>query len=355
MALNLPVSIMRCLEAAGTGSPAYLRGEGSGHNLLNLPGDDTSMRCSIGVDIGHTNIRAARVEGGVPVDSMRERTDVPGGFRGVIEQAGRMISALGAPGTPVGVGIAGQCDNALGIVRCGPNLFWPDVPFRELLSERVRAPVVLRNDVVMATVGEWRHGAGRGVDELACLFVGTGIGGGAVIGGRLLEGATGCGGHFGHISVQMDGPLCTCGRRGCVEAYAGGKSVEDRARRKLSEDAGASPMLLEMCGGDVQALGGRTVAEAAAKGDALSLGIRDEMSVALSSAVASVINALNPQRVVLGGTVLFGFPGLYDDVVQGALGQCLRPAAVGLSIVRPELGDLAGVVGAAAMALDIYG
>ena len=313
-------------------------------------------RCSIGIDIGHTNLRAARVSNGVPEEVLRERTEVPGGPGAVLEQARRMVFALDpGSGCPIGVGIAGQCDNRRGVVRCGPNLFWPDVPFQDLLSDAAEAPVVLRNDVVMATVGEWRHGAGRGVDDLACLFAGTGIGGGAVVNGRLLEGTAGCGGHFGHISVQMDGPGCTCGRRGCVEAYAGGASVEQRVRGTLAEDPGASAILVQLCDGRPEALSCRMVAEAAANGDELSLRVRDEMAAALSSGVASVINSLNPRKVVLGGTVLFGFPGLYDRVVKDARGQCLRPAADGLSIERSGLGDLAGVIGAATLALDIYG
>jgi glucokinase len=328
------------------------------HSLLNPPADADSMRerCSIGVDIGHTNMRVARVEDGAPVEVRKERTDVPGGVEGVLEQARMMIEELDeGRRSPVGVGIAGQCDNARGVLRYGPNFFWPDTPFQGMLSSAVGAPVVLRNDVVMATMGEWKYGAGRGAKDLACLFVGTGIGGGAVVGGRLIDGATGCGGHFGHISVQMDGPLCTCGRRGCVEAYAGGGNVEGRVRRALAEDAGASAMLMEMSGGDLGMLSSRMVAEAAGKGDDYSLSVRDEMAAALSSAAASVINSLNPERVVLGGTVLFGFPRLFDMVVEGATAQCLGPATIGLAIERSALGDLAGVVGAATMALEIYG
>ena len=137
---------------------------------MNSTGYDDGMRerCSIGVDVGHTNIRVARVEGGVPVEVRRERTDAPGGSDGVLEQVSRMVLEVDGDRSPVGVGIAGQCDKAQGVVRCGPNFFWPDVPFQALLSSRVQAPVVLRNDVVMATVGEWKHGAGKGVEEMAC-------------------------------------------------------------------------------------------------------------------------------------------------------------------------------------------
>ncbi len=310
---------------------------------------------SIGVDIGYTNIRAALVSDGRILEVLRFPTDVQGGPRGVSRQVASAVRKIreDETSTPsgVGVGIAGQVDIRRGLVRYGPNLWWRDEPFEAMLSEATALPVTLRNDVVMATEGEWRHGAGKGANDLVCLFVGTGIGGGAVIDGTLLDGSTGCGGHFGHISVQMNGPVCTCGRRGCVEAYAGGSSVALRARTALMADPSISPALHTMSEGRSDRIDSRMVAAAAEGGDAFALGVRDEMAKALSSAVASVINSLNPERVVLGGTVLYGFPGLYDRVVEGSLASCLRPALNGLSIVPASLGDLAGAVGAATLAL----
>lgn len=278
---------------------------------------------SIGVDIGYTNTRVAKVLDGHIVKVLRFPTDVPGGPRGVIEQVGSAVRTLQEEETSapsgVGVGIAGQVDIRRGLVRYGSNLWWRDEPFEALLSEATGLPVVLRNDVVMATAGEWQHGAGKGAKDLVCLFVGTGIGGGAVVNGALLDGSTGCGGHFGHISVQMDGPACTCGRRGCVEAYAGGSSVARRARTALMEDLTIRSALRTMSEGRPDRIDSRMVAAAANEGDAFALEVRDEMVAALSSAVASVINSLNPEKVVLGGTVLNGFPGLYDRVVEGSL------------------------------------
>jgi glucokinase len=311
-------------------------------------------RCSIGIDVGHTNFRAARVVNGAPVKVLISPTDIPGGPAGVLEQARAAVAELGEDGVPIGVGIAGQCDTERGIVRCGPNLFWPDVPFGELLSEQTGCPVVLRNDVVMATFGEWSFGAGQGVNDLVCLFVGTGIGGGAIINGTLLEGSTGYGGHFGHLSVQMDGPRCTCGRHGCVEAYAGGGNVALRVRRDLLSDAKISPTLTALSKGRPESIDCRMVADAARAGDPYAMRVRNEMAEALSSAVASIINSLNPRKVVLGGSVLFGFPELYHLVVEGALSHCLMPALDRLTVDRSSLGDLAGVVGAAALAAGTF-
>jgi len=273
----------------------------------------------------------------------------------VLEQARTAVFDLSeGEDVPVGVGIAGQCDSERGVVRCGPNLFWPDIPFAELLSGQVDAPVVLRNDVVMAAFGEWTLGAGKGVSDLVCLFVGTGIGGGAIVNGTLLEGSTGCGGHFGHISVQLDGPRCHCGRQGCVEAFAGGGNVAERVRGDLVKQPNLSPALMSMCRGRLEDIDCRLVADAARAGDPYALAVRDEMAAALSSAIASIINSLNPRKVVLGGSVLAGFPELYRLVVEGSLAQCLMPALDRLTIERSVLGDLAGVVGAASLAAGMF-
>ncbi len=311
---------------------------------------------SIGADIGCTNTRVAKVSHGEVLEVLKFPTNVPGGPRSVIEQVRSAVLTLResetSPPSGVGVGIAGQVDIRRGVVRYGPNLWWNDEPLERMISEATNhLPTILRNDVAMATAGEWKHGAGRGSGNLVCLFVGTGIGGGAIVNGQLLEGATGCGGHFGHVSVQIDGPACTCGRKGCVEAYAGGWAVARRAQEALSKDFGESEMLRSLSRGKVTSIDSRLVGEAAHRGDRFALRVRDEMAEALSSAVASVINSLNPERVVLGGTVLVGFPQLYDMVVEGSLRSCLRPALNGLSIVPASLGDLAGAVGAATMAL----
>lgn len=299
-------------------------------------------RLAIGIDIGHTNLRAGLVDQtGAVRDVIRERTDISGGPEGVLEQIVRSAERLRGKHevAGIGVGIAGQCDIARGVVRCGPNLFWPDVPLQQWLNEEMKLPVILRNDVVMATVGEWRYGAGRGCHELVMLLVGTGIGGGAVVNGKLLQGATGCGGHFGHISVQMDGPLCGCGRPGCVEAYASGSGLAARAR----EDPCLSSSMLA----NTLRLDGMAVAQAALAGDPLALRLRDEAATALSSAVSNVINCFNPQRAILGGAVLNGLPQLFDLTVRGAMEQCLPSHRDHLEMKNIELGDLSGIIGAA--------
>jgi glucokinase len=281
-------------------------------------------------------------------------TDINGGSKGVLDQTLRIVKELRDLSDDIagiGIGIAGQVDIDRGVVRYGPNLWWKDEPFRDLVAQATGLEVTMRNDVIMATYGEWSRGAGQGSRNLVCLFVGTGIGGGAVVNGVLLEGSSGCAGHFGHISVQLDGPLCTCGRPGCIEAYAGGWGVARTAIEALIKDPSSSPLLHDLSGGRPERIDGRLVAEAALRGDPFSLQVRDRMAVALSSGIANVINSLNPDRLVLGGSVLNGFPRLYELVEEGTRSLPLKAASRHLAVRRAELGSLAGVVGAATMAL----
>lgn len=301
-------------------------------------------RLAVGIDIGRTNMRAALVSSeGEVFASVKERTDASGGPGAVLEQVAGAFKRLvdDADVLAVGVGIAGQCDTARGVVLRGANLFWPNVPFRDRLSERIGLKVTMRNDVVMSTVGEHRHGAGRGVRDMVMLFVGTGIGGGAIVDGRLLEGSNGCGAHFGHISVQMNGPLCGCGRRGCVEAYASGLGLETRARN--------DPELPSSSLSRVK-IDGKAIADAVNENDALAIRLRDEAAAALASAAASAINCLQPRLVVLGGAVM-DMSQLFEISSRDALANCL-PSHRDAAIVRSSLGDMAGVIGAASLALD---
>lgn len=304
---------------------------------------------AVGVDIGFTNLRVGTVDASGRVGRhVSVPTDSAGGADAVLRQVVDAVAEVSDDVVGVGVGVAGQCDIEHGVVKCGPNLFWEEEPLQKRLEDALGLPVVLRNDVIMATVGEWRHGAGRGARDMLCLMVGTGIGGGAIVDGRLLQGAHGCGGHFGHLSVQEDGALCGCGRKGCVEAYASGCGLARRAQ--ASPELSGSEML-EIVDGDTERITGRDVAMAAMHEDALAVRLRDEAAAALGSALASLINCFNPEKVVLGGTVLMGMPALFDMATQEALRTILPSHWEGLAIVPSELGSMAGVIGAGSWVL----
>jgi glucokinase len=316
---------------------------------------------AVGVDLGGTKVKVAAVDAaGMILRVIQQPTDVAGGPERITADIVAMVRQVAEPGPPsgcagVGVGVAGQIALDTGVIRFAPNLKWRDVPFRERLRAALGLPVFITNDVRAATWGEWLHGAGQGVDDLICLFIGTGVGGGVVSGGRMLTGCTNTAGELGHMTVAIDGPRCTCGNRGCLEALAGGWAIARRAREAVREAPGAARAFLNAAGlkepwdpGDLTA---KAVAQASQAGDPLARVIVDEVARALTAGAVGLVNAFNPCRLILGGGVINGFPELLGRVEAGVRQAALNTATEGLQVMAGTLKNDAGVVGAAALAL----
>jgi glucokinase len=199
--------------------------------------------------------------------------------------------------------------------------------------------------------GEWLHGAGQGCDDLICLFVGTGVGGGIVSGGHMLSGCSNTAGELGHIPVDLNGPDCHCGNHGCLEAHAGGWAIARRAREAIARDPEAGARLLQMAGGQPDDVTARIVAQAAHQGDPLAQKLVDEVAEALIAGAVGLVNAFNPCRLILGGGVMEGLPELLDRIDQGLRQRALAAARDPLRVLPAQLHNDAGVVGAAALAL----
>ncbi|MFO7587811.1 MAG: ROK family protein [Gemmatimonadota bacterium] len=313
---------------------------------------------AIGLDLGGTKIQAAVVDrdGGV-LASHRRETNVAAGPFAVVDDlidSVRTLLRFDPEGIrTVGVGVAGQVDSAVGLVRSAPNLKWKDVPLGETLERALGLPVFVDNDVRAATWGEWRHGAGRGIEDLVVLFVGTGVGGGIVSGGRVLTGDRGLAGELGHLTIVAGGRQCSCPNRGCLEAYAGGWAIAERANEAVAADPKAGRVLAaRAAGGDVTA---RDVAEAAAEGDSLAQEIMAETGRFLGAGVVGMVHAFNPRRIVLGGGVVEGNPGLVETVNAAIRSGVIPVFAENLEVRRSELGGGAGVVGSASLALGRLG
>jgi glucokinase len=314
---------------------------------------------AIGVDLGGTKIEIAQVYASGRLDRrMRLATDVEDGPQAIENQIIKGVRELGqsADSTPVGigVGVAGQIEPGEGEVRFAPNLDWRDVPLQSDLSEDLGLPVVVTNDVRAITWGEWLHGAGRGCDDLVCLFVGTGIGGGIVSGGQVLAGCSNTAGELGHITVDLHGPSCHCGNRGCLEALAGGWAIARRAQDAIVSDAFAGAPVLKMAGGQLDAVTAEIVAKAAHAAVPLAQEIVDEVAEALIAGSVGLVNAFNPCRLVLGGGVIDGLPELVERIQHGVHQRALDAATASLQVLRAQLNDDAGVVGAAALALRSF-
>lgn len=249
----------------------------------------------------------------------------------------------------VGIGCGGPLDAEAGLLQCPPHLpGWIDVPIGALAAEEFGVPAVLQNDATAAALAEYRFGAGRGTRTMLYLTVSTGIGGGAVIDGQLLRGAAGNGGEFGHVTVHRGGRLCSCGRHGCIEAYASGTSIAERAREAIR--AGSRSSLR-----DLESLTAADVSAAAAAGDAVARAVWTETVDLLGTAVTDLVNVFEPDLVVLGGGVTRAGAMLLDPISDQVAREAMKPAAGAARVALAGLGDLVGVVGAATIAYDLVG
>lgn len=311
---------------------------------------------TIGVDLGGTKIEMAVVDAaGRILASHRQLTNPEKGPDAVVADIVTCVEAcLGKAGKMaqgLGIGVAGQLDRT-GTLRLSPNLpGWRNVPLKVILEDALGIPVVINNDVRAAAWGEWQHGAGRGVDDMVCLFVGTGIGGGVVSGGRLLDGCSNTAGELGHMTIMVDGRRCHCSNRGCLEAYAGGWAIAERAQEAVRTDPQAGQRLNALAG-DIQRISAVTVTQACSEGDPLACRLVGETARYLAAGVVGIVNAFNPCLLVLGGGVIQGRPEYVSEVEHTVRENALQTAVEGLRIVVAALGDKAGVIGAAALARD---
>ena len=313
---------------------------------------------AIGIDLGATKTEAALVDvDGRIADRQRTPTEAAKGPDHVIETIVTMVSThylrnADHPVTAIGVGVAGQVDPNNGVVRRAPNLDWREFPIRERLEAAMGLPVAVLNDVQAITYGECRRGVGHGVGDLVCVFAGTGVGGGVVIGGELVRGTSGNAGEFGHMTIERDGPPCSCGNRGCLEAFVGGWAIARRAREKVAAEPMAGAALLHLADGDPERISAALVGQAATHGDALARELVEETGVALGVGLASIANALNPELLILGGGVVEGFPDLVEIAERELRRRALAAALEPLRVVRSKLGADAGVIGAAIFARE---
>lgn len=215
-------------------------------------------------------------------------------------------------------------------------------------------PVVVLNDVRAATWGEWLYGGGKGVDDLICLFIGTGIGGGVVSNGKVLTGSNNSAGELGHIIIDLQGPPCNCGNRGCLEAFAGGWAIARQAQNAVTSDPTAGASLLKLANGQLKAVTAETVSQAAQAGDLLSRNLMDQVTEALIAGVVSLVNAFNPHHFIVGGGVIEGQPELVKKIAQGVYARALKAATASLQILPAKLKGNAGVIGAAALAIRSF-
>lgn len=309
------------------------------------------------VDLGGTKVACAfgTAEGGiiaedtVPTLSHEGPDEVLGRIADLI----RVLShRVGRAPSAVGMGVPGLADLASGTVRFLPNLptQWRDVPVREVLQPQIGCPVFLLNDVRMATLGELTYGHGRQVDTMAFFALGTGIGGGVVVDGRLRLGPLGAAGELGHQTILPDGPRCGCGNRGCLETLASGPAITAQGVWLLQ--CGRAPQLHALVDGDAARVTPATMAQAAERGDTAVREALVRAAEYVGIGVANVIVVLHPALVVLGGGVARIGDLLFDtvrEVVARRIG--MFPVNDGyVQILPSQLGNRAGTLGGIALA-----
>lgn len=314
---------------------------------------------AVGIDVGGTKIYAGVVDvgSGQVVSTARKRTHPERGADFFTERLLTVVQdaidgaklADRSELLAMGIGIAGQVDRANGVLLAGPNLGvgLNNLPLAKLLRDRFALPVTVGNDVEAATRGEQHFGAARGSDDFVCVFVGTGIGSGIVEGGQLYRGATGTAGEIGHTVVQYGGRICGCGGRGHLEAYASRTAI---TRVLLAElQRGRKSLLTELLSPTDTAIRSKMIARCLDQNDELVTEAVSEAADYLGAGLGSLITFYNPQRIVLGGGLIEATTLMFDRAGGRAREVALPGPGRQVQIVKTELGDNSGIVGAAHM------
>ena len=306
----------------------------------------------IGIDVGGTNVKIALVnEKGQIIYSNSVPTRAEMGYEYTVNNIKQAIYDLMKETKlepknieGIGFGFPGQVDYKAGIVRNAPNIpGWVEVPIAKLIEDEFHIPTRVDNDVRCAALGELNYGAGKGCENLICITVGTGIGSGLIVNGKLVRGASNAAGEIGHIKLQMhDGPICGCGDTGCLEAFASGPSIvamaEDYIRggksTKFREMASSTPITPYI------------VCEAAKAGDPVAKRIFTIMGEYIGIGMASAVNLLNPQKIIVGGGVADAGVILMIPLKETLKKRAMKVAGDAVEVVPAQLGNTAGVIGA---------
>ena len=314
-----------------------------------------TTECIVGIDLGGTNIEAACVaeDGRAHYGKLTDLTKADEGADAVVTRiialARRSIEAAKAERADIhiqgiGVGAPGPLDIHNGIVLLAPNLGWVNQPLRSRVGGALGLPAALDNDANCAVLGEWWRGAAQGTKNVIGLTLGTGIGGGIIIDGRLYHGATDVAGEFGHTTIDANGRRCKCGNYGCIEAYASGPNIALRAVEAIQ--SGSETEMLRRVNGDTSKITAATVYDSAHAGDELALEVVRDTAKFLGAALANLINIFNPEVVVLCGGVTQAGETLFAPLRREVSRRAFKPAVAACRIVPGTLPGVAGVYGA---------
>lgn len=310
----------------------------------------------IGIDLGGTNIATALVnEKGKIIKKDKRHTEATNGFehviRNMLKAIYQMVGDVGINNIAgIGLGIPGLVDSERGICRFAINLGWNDVPVVERFEKEFpNVPIFMDNDVRVATLGEKYFGAGRDVDNLILISLGTGVGAGIIINGKIYQGISHNAGEIGHTTIFKDGPYCRCGNRGCLELYVSATGIAKRARDYIQ--AGHFTIMTDMVGHDLSKITAEVVSNACDKGDRLAIMVMEETAEILGIGIANYINIMNPEMIIIGGGVSLAGDKLFSPLKRVVKQRVMRSVGENVKIVPAELRDESGMLGAAVLAM----
>lgn len=309
----------------------------------------------LGVDIGGTKVAVGIVdrEGRILTQGrkpMVANRTAQAGLEAVISAIDFIISGAQGPISSIGICAPGPLDPKSGIVLNPPNVpCWRNFPLAAEISAKYNVPVKLDNDANAAALAETRWGAARGFKYVFYATVGTGIGTGIVLDGTIYHGNTGSAGEGGHVSIDYRGPLCNCGKRGCIEVLASGPAIGARARAKLESEPARPSVLRELTQGDIASVTSETVARAFAAGDIMAREILQETAALLTSWLGSIVDLLDPDVILMGGGVAAMLKPFFADISKTLPSWCVNPHASEIPLLMAHYGADAGIAGGAAL------
>lgn len=308
---------------------------------------------SVGIDLGGTKILIALVDKqtGEILHHVKKKTKKQKGPENIMKKMIEGIEELLEESrisveeiSSIGVGAAGQIDRKNGILIGAPNLDCFNLNIKNILEKHFNLPVYLGNDVEIAAIGEMKFGSGKGCKDFVCIFVGTGVGSCIVKNGAIIYGATGTAGEIGHIIVDLNGRQCACGAHGCLEAYASRSAIETRIEGALKKGR-------KSCIQDYlepgKSITSSMIQKSIEREDELVLQCVTEASEYLSGGIASIINFINPELVILGGGLIEAVDYFYQKTIKKARSKSLPVPAEKIKFTKAMLGDYSGVTGAA--------
>ncbi len=308
----------------------------------------------IGIDVGGTNVKIALVDksgkiiysNSVPTYAKMGYEYTVNNIKQAIKDLMKETNTIAKDIDGIGFDFPGQVDYKTGVVKLAPNIpGWVNVPIAQMIEEEFHIPTRIDNDVRCAALGEMKFGAGQGCENFVCITVGTGIGSGLVVNGQLVRGASNAAGEIGHIKLQMkDGLICGCGDTGCLEAYASGPSIVAMAQDYIK--GGKSTKFREMAAAEGGEITPYMVAKAAEAGDPVAKRIFAIVGEYIGIGLTSVINLLNPEKVIIGGGVAEAGDLLLDPIRKTIKERAMVVAGSAVEIVPAQLGNSAGVIGA---------